>query len=277
MKTDFRMRNVGLGIAGIVAIGGLVILGVGAAAGGPFQWVFMAVVGVAVLLILLTLMSFIASVVGLGDPKEALGLPAGSIRAVIALALVVIFIISLIYLNESVARPEMAISTGLTFDQVQAMQSSNVTIVRIVAERSNSQLYDVSVALPPSQASQDLSKQVITLVGTLMASVASFYFGMKAGEGSQQTSTKVTVTGINPNQGDKGDKNLAVVLSGTNFGGASAVSFGTGITVNSFRVDGPTQIKADISLDDGATSGTRDVSVITPADTGTLAAGFTIS
>lgn len=84
-----------------------------------------------------------------------------------------------------------------------------------------------------------------------------------------------TVTSVTPNTGTRG-QTLSPVITGTNFTGASAVSFGAGITVNSYTVNSATQITADITIAADATPGARDVSVTTPGGTGTLNNGFTV-
>jgi hypothetical protein len=70
---------------------------------------------------------------------------------------------------------------------------------------------------------------------------------------------------------------MNVVITGTNFTGATVVSFGAGIVVNSFVVDLGTQITADISILISAALGARDVSVTAPFGTGTLLSGFMVT
>jgi len=84
-----------------------------------------------------------------------------------------------------------------------------------------------------------------------------------------------TVASVSPNSGEQG-ATLEVTIGGTNFTGATAVSFGDGITVNSFTVVSTTQITTNISISATATLGSRDVSVTTPDGTGTLTDGFTV-
>ncbi|GAG35953.1 unnamed protein product, partial [marine sediment metagenome] len=84
-----------------------------------------------------------------------------------------------------------------------------------------------------------------------------------------------TITSIDPDQGDQGET-LAVTITGTYFTGATDVSFGAGITVDSFTVDSATQITANITIAAAAATGVRDVSVTTPGGTDTLIAGFTV-
>jgi len=85
-----------------------------------------------------------------------------------------------------------------------------------------------------------------------------------------------TVTSVNPAQGMQGET-LSVTITGTKFNGATAVSFGDGITVNSFTVDSDTQIRASITIAANAATGTRNVSVTAPDGVGTLTGGFTVN
>ena len=84
------------------------------------------------------------------------------------------------------------------------------------------------------------------------------------------------ITGVSPTSGDRGET-LDIVITGNDLNGATAVSFGEGITVNSFTVDTPTRITANISISATATAAPMDVSVATPDDTATLTGGFTVT
>ncbi|MCX6659383.1 MAG: IPT/TIG domain-containing protein, partial [Candidatus Bathyarchaeota archaeon] len=85
-----------------------------------------------------------------------------------------------------------------------------------------------------------------------------------------------TISSVSPRQGAPGQK-LTVTMNGSNFTGATAVSFGSGITVNSFTVNSGSQITANISITSNAGLGPRNMSVTTPAGTGTLIGGFTVT
>ena len=67
-----------------------------------------------------------------------------------------------------------------------------------------------------------------------------------------------------------------VTITGTNFTGATEVSFGLGITVNSFNVDSDTQVTANITIYSSAVAGARDVSVTNADGTGKMLGGFVI-
>jgi len=84
------------------------------------------------------------------------------------------------------------------------------------------------------------------------------------------------VTSVNPNSGKQGQTLNNVIITGTNFTGATAVSFGAGITTNSYTVSSATQLTATITIAAGAATGLRDVSVTTHDGTGTRIGGFTV-
>jgi hypothetical protein len=94
------------------------------------------IVGVIVLLIVIALVTFTFSVLGLTSKKEALGLPDGSVRSIIALMLLVLFAILSLYLYNTVGGKD--------------------------------------------GPAADIAKQLITLLGTLVTAVASFYFASNA-------------------------------------------------------------------------------------------------
>jgi len=85
-----------------------------------------------------------------------------------------------------------------------------------------------------------------------------------------------TITTVAPNSGVQGNTYPTIVITGTDFTGATAVSFGAGITVNDYVVDSATQITASITIAAAAGAGVRDVSVTTPEGTATKTSGFTV-
>ena len=85
-----------------------------------------------------------------------------------------------------------------------------------------------------------------------------------------------TISSVNPDSGNQGQTLSSVVITGNYFICASAVSFGSGITVNSFAVNSASQITASITIAANAALGARDVSVTAPGGTGTLPDGFIV-
>jgi parallel beta-helix repeat protein len=86
---------------------------------------------------------------------------------------------------------------------------------------------------------------------------------------------RVVISSVDPGSG-KQKQHLTVTISGSNFDGATIVSFGSGITVEGFSVVSSTEITAEIAIDAKAAKGTRDVSVTTAWGTATKTDGFTV-
>jgi hypothetical protein len=113
----------------------------------------------------------------------------------------------------------------------------------------------------------------------------AYYYRAKVGGGGETvygleksftTGRSAAVVGANPGSGKRGQV-LTVTISGTNLEAATAVSFGPGIAVKSFAVNGSTGITAEIAIDADAESGARDVSVTTGWGTATKADGFSVA
>jgi len=81
-----------------------------------------------------------------------------------------------------------------------------------------------------------------------------------------------TITAVSPGSGEWGET-LDVTITGTNFIDVGFVSFGPGITVDSYSVGSATRITATITVSEGKT-GSRDVTVGNPDGPGTLADAF---
>ncbi len=68
------------------------------------------------------------------------------------------------------------------------------------------------------------------------------------------------VSAVWPDQGNQG-QTLDVIITGSHLDTATSVSFGSGVSVNSFQADSSSQITANITIGGAASAGPRDVSV----------------
>jgi len=140
----------------------------------------LALGGVLVLLAALLIFTTLMNVVGLSDKTQALGLPEGSVRAIIARALVGLFAI---LASDFLSPVEHRERTGIT--DVEQFKKDNPTATDITsipepkptgaAAATAPQTYTVDYSI--TRAVDDFSKQMMTLIGTLMTAVISFYFG----------------------------------------------------------------------------------------------------
>jgi hypothetical protein len=120
-------------------------------------------------------------------------LPPGSIQAVIALSLIVLFAILSIFIFTSLGEPGLRKLGGLS----AADRDKQVTqLGQQFAgwQPDGTATYTVFVASPVTAVRDDVGKQLIVLIGTLMTSAVSFYFG-----------TRATAAGVAAATGDGGD------------------------------------------------------------------------
>jgi hypothetical protein len=76
-----------------------------------------------------------------------------------------------------------------------------------------------------------------------------------------------TISGMTPAQVKNGDRNVAGLISGTNFTGVTDVNLGPGITVANFQATSPTEIAVAFSVGDSAAAGPRTITVTTAGGT----------
>jgi hypothetical protein len=157
----------------------------------------LAIFGIMILFGALALIATLFERLGLSDRTQALALPEGSIRAAIALALIVLFAIISIMLYQSVSKPYLI--AGLRESQKSEMVKDLANrVVAVVPEPCAAspgvagaagtleKCFSVHVRQPPGQESTDLAKQLLILIGTLMTSVTSFYFASRATEAKRK-------------------------------------------------------------------------------------------
>lgn len=156
----------------------------------------LAIVGIMILFGAMALTSTLFARLGLANREEALALPAGSVRAAIALALIVLFAIIAIMLFQSLAEPyringlsEGDMKTILQEPRnrvlaVRRMECANgLAVAGAVgvpgASASAPACFDVHLVQPAGQEAIDIAKQLLILIGTLMTSVTSYYFAAR--------------------------------------------------------------------------------------------------
>ena len=237
----------------------------------------LAIAGVVALLGSLALVSISFSLVNMGDKTQALGLPQGSVRAVIALSLVVLFAILTVYLFSSLNTPQQFREVASCMDdgtsaQMLTQQRSGELMTRVPVENAagtckglSGQRYNVLIQQPANPDAIDFAKQLLVLIGTLVTSVASFYFGSKAvGEARDVVAglnVQPWVHGVEPATLTQGGKDLTLDLLGTGLNGARQVQVSrTGeaplnaisVTSNDNRVHAKFNVPPDAPLDDPA-------------------------
>ena len=186
----------------------------------------LAIFGITILFGALALISSLFAGLKLSSTTEALALPPGSIRAAIALALIVLFALISVMLYQSLTKPyELA---GLDFEEKNAVvKEQRVLVLAIKPGRClppkvangasapaapssgtsapagddcppQAREYTVHLRQPPGAESADLAKQLLVLIGTLMTSVTSFYFASRTNEAATKNMLSALESAVVP-------------------------------------------------------------------------------
>jgi hypothetical protein len=139
----------------------------------------LAIGGVVMLLGTLALVSVAFSLFNLDDKSQALALPEGSIRAVIALSLIILFAIVTVYFYSTLSSTGVSTATGLSVTQRDSFLNSFKDQVVAVTPQTGDGPFTVYFRQGGNVAGADFAKQVLVLIGTLVTAVSSFYFASR--------------------------------------------------------------------------------------------------
>jgi hypothetical protein len=171
----------------------------------------------------------------------------------------------------------------------QGTQNLSVTITGNFTHFNNSSIVTfangaVTAGTPTAATATSLIVPVsVTAAASLGATVVTVTTGAEVvtlNSGFNVTAGTPVITQVNPNGGPQGQQNLSVTITGqfTHFvQGASAVSFGADLTVNSVVVASVTSLTANITIPATASLGGHTVSVTTGGEIATLINGFTVN
>jgi hypothetical protein len=211
----------------IVLIGLAVLLNgiIGQFSTGTYSLSALALGGVIALLAALLVFTTLIHAIGLSSKEQALGLPEGSVRALIALALLGLFAI----LVSSVLnlKPELRTYSGLREGDITALIQHNPDARDIVQrQEGDSQPPTFKVEFYSAPRQDDFAKQMLTLVGTLMTAVISFYFGTTAVgstvDSTQRSSANAVIPQVSPNAGSPNTP-IDFTITGSGLAGVTQV------------------------------------------------------
>ena len=158
------------------------------------------------------------------------------------------------------------IITGTNFSNppVSVSFGAGITVNSFVVTSAAQITAKITISGTAALGTKDVS---VTTVGGKDTKVASFTV----------TQGTPTITSVSPNQGAQGATINGVIITGTFFTGATAVTFsGTGVTAAIVGTTA-TNITVNITITGTATLGASSISVTTPVSTATKPAGFTVT
>ena len=155
----------------------------------------MLITGTVALLLTVAALVIIFARLDLTRWENPLGLPDGSVRAVIALLLILLFFITAVFLYADVGRNGAdRVLTGISQVRFDAIPTEQIQDSRQRAVGTTT-VYDVTLTSPKNQDSRDIAKQLVTTVSTLVVAIAAFYFGSNSVQGA---TTKATTAAASP-------------------------------------------------------------------------------
>jgi uncharacterized membrane protein len=176
------------------------------------QMALVIVIAIAALLTLLFIVAGAFANLKLTDRRQPLGLPEGSVRSLIALMLIMVFIIFGVYLFRIVGA---GIATGpfaMSADQLAKLDQKNVAAIVDLGNGTS----NVWLRMDLSADGARIAQQLITTVGTLVVAVAGFYFGSSTVSSAMSSARNNPPTNPGSNRGDGGQD------QGDNSGGDTA-------------------------------------------------------
>jgi hypothetical protein len=257
---------------------------------------------VSLVLLLLIAAGVLFTFVNLGDREQALGLPKGSVRALIAIFLVLMFSIVGIFVFRMMAQDEGGSGDfeGLTLQEVETLRSDggSIDIEPDDVEEGAERTFSGSITEPLSEDARQLAFTLTTILGTLVTAVAAFYFGAQSVKASVEAMQPLTgrgavtvapqLTSINPPTGAAGAA-VDVTLVGTDLGGVATVRLtraSPGVLGAMQRPDvieardvtiSATLIRCSFDIPAGAATGAWSVEALGSDGAATLTDGFTVT
>jgi hypothetical protein len=153
------------------------------------------VIGSAVLLLMIMAVALLSNyVIKNRAIPTALGLPEGSVSAIIALMLLLIFAISSVFLFNQIRAGEGDgfISSGLTIEGLRSLPQERILEASVEnPSETNAALRTYRVRLAAAHTdSIEFAKASALTIGTLLTAVAGFYFGQRATQSGARLSER---------------------------------------------------------------------------------------
>jgi hypothetical protein len=223
-------------------------------------------IGLGLVIILLAALVIIYSVLDIANKDQALGLPEGSVRALLALSLVLVFVLLSAFLHNSLSKAcSIATLDNVSKEGVDALKKDeNCVVISAVpmsdgkptdpnqavnktdnkqgnkggsndASQNSDQLFTVRYYVRHKDA-DDLAKQIFTTLGTIFVTVIGFYFGTSAATSGANTVAKAlsggdgggapVITKLDPDKFSSSSLPAALKIVGERLGTVSKVKFG---------------------------------------------------
>jgi len=248
--------------AGLISVLLVIVPGSGRAI-SPGSMAVAVIVGAACLVAIVLLLIVVFSWLGLTDVSQALALPDGSVRALIALILLSAFISVPLYLYNSLNNDLKFIDGVPAADKADAINAlpKGEYAFALPSGPKDSQVFRIYYR-DVNTVTDDFAKEILTAMITLVASVSSFYFGAGVAKSAQGGGTvfQPAIIGVNPAAGTKGTTvSLEITGSGLDLVSRVRIARGGEVVSATNVTSNATLIKCSLVLPASITSGNWSV------------------
>lgn len=145
--------------------------------------------GLVLLTVSLAGLIIIFRALSLDDANAALGMPPGSVRALLALTLIVVFVVVASWELRGLYDPNSALkeTAQIPNGKVEEFKLHNAGARMTVMPGPGDGQSTVTLYVPRDAEIQDLAKQVMTIVATVLVTVVGFYFGSNSAADAART------------------------------------------------------------------------------------------
>jgi hypothetical protein len=203
-------------------------------------------VGLALVVVLMAALVIVYWVLEVANKDQALALPEGSVRALIAFSLVLIFVCLGAFLYNNV-NSEASVTGKLNkISEAQLSELQKQFTVAAEPARDNNgaqltdaggKLYNVTYFGRHSKEGDDFAKQIFTTLATVFVSVISFYFGSSSAVSAAkaardagtagQKATPPSIAKLAPDNLPAGSPPTPLKITGDGLGSVTKVKFGS--------------------------------------------------
>lgn len=179
-STSMLLGILGFFAAGITLVGWFVFKEAGQS--DLFALPLLFIGGIFLLFVALAIVVVVFKRLDLQDSGKALGLPEGTVRAFIALSLILLFFMMAVFLFIRISENQRPLLEGLTAAERDGIPADQISFA---LEREDG-TFDVYL-VANNQAGEDIAKQLLTTVSTLVVAIAAFYFGANSVQTAYRT------------------------------------------------------------------------------------------
>jgi len=214
MKSNWILLAIAILLLAVVSAG-FAKFGPSFSESGPLQGALrlsqVVLIGLALVVGLMAFLAIISAAVGIANPTQALGLPEGSVRALIAFSLLLIFVCIAAFLYSTVDSGQLkGAFTKVPEATYNDLKANFVVATESIEKSDGATLYSGQYFSKRTQEADDFAKLIFTTLATVFVSVVSFYFGSSA-----------TSAGVNAGARAGGGDPANTAPSGTSPGGGS--------------------------------------------------------